>query len=502
MTFHKHKDKIVKGLAILMASLMILGALAPVVFADEQLPGVEETDDSGSEDNGDGDHTGDNEVDDEDEEDNAEGEDTGTDEENDGSNEDGEGDEDNDPEEPVEEVKPLVWNISLYPESRYEDDWFNENTLYHRIRGLYYNDPNNDGRRTERLFIRMDFTVDEGELAFPNINNLISQVGVYSDNSNVSMVDVDFLNEIYNMTTNNEDTGKNEQQEFIDRYIFSHNTTDKTRATLYVPIKPLMSHMKYTVRLSPGVVDVINTTRPNATNETKLWSFHTMAVPSIGEIDVIVQSILEDYDVREPIIINGKYLDRSVEVYFNDIRAYRVNLREDGGQQYLEVYLPRGRNKLEAGLYSITVENSGQHITELYGTLSVVPSSGYRLPPTEDLNYGVTTSYGNVSGLRRGEIIRLDHLEPFKEQTLRNSLQRYVLRSPIVEVRSSSTDLSQFSVEIPMDSGLYERYKVLRYNEVSRLWEEESSYLINVVDQKADILTYTTGIYVVAEPKY
>ncbi|QUH19147.1 hypothetical protein [Alkaliphilus sp. B6464] len=465
MTFHRYKDKIVKGLAILLASLMILGALAPVVFADEPTEITEENNGNEYEDN------------------DADGENNG-------------------PENPVEEVKPLVWNISLYPESRDEDDWFNENTLYHRIRGLYYRDLNNDGRRMERLFVRMDFTVDEGELTFSNINNLIAGVGVYSDNSNISMVDVDFLNEIYNMTTNNEDTGKNEQQEFIDRYIFSYNTTDKTRATLYVPIKPLMSHMKYTVRLSPGVVEVTNTTRPNTTNETRLWTFNTMAVPSIGEADVIVQSILEDYDVTEPIIINGKFLDRSVEVFFNDIRAYRVNLREDGNQQYLEVYLPRGRNKLEAGLYSIIIQNSGQHVRELYGTLSVVPSSGYRLPPTEDFSYGVATPYGNVSGLRRGEIIRLDHLEPFKEQTLRNSLQGYILRSPIVEISSSNTNLSRFSAEIPMDNGQYEKYKVLRYNDVSRLWEEESSYLINVVDQKADILTYTTGIYVVVEPKY
>ncbi|MDQ4680399.1 hypothetical protein, partial [Stenotrophomonas maltophilia group sp. RNC7] len=148
------------------ASLMILGALAPVVFAEEPTKITQES--NGNED---------------------------------------------------EKLKPLVWNISLYPESRDEEDWFNENTLYHRNRELYYIDPNNDGRRTERLFIRIDFTVDEGELTFPNINNLIAGVGVYSDNSNISMVDVDFLNEIHNMTTNNENTGKNEQKEFIDRYI-------------------------------------------------------------------------------------------------------------------------------------------------------------------------------------------------------------------------------------------------------------------------------------------
>ncbi len=449
MTFHKHKDKIIKGLAILMASLMILGALAPVVFAEEPTKITQES--NGNED---------------------------------------------------ENVKPLVWNISLYPESRDEEDWFNENTLYHRNRELYYIDPNNDGRRTERLFIRIDFTVDEGELTFPNINNLIAGVGVYSDNSNISMVDVDFLNEIHNMTTNNENTGKNEQKEFIDRYIFIQDATNKTKATLYVPIKPLMSHMKYTVRLSPGVVLATNTTRPNASNDTKVWAFNTMAVPSVGETDVIVQSILEDYDVREPIIINGKHLDPSIEVFFNDIRAYRVNLREDGEEQYLEVYLPRGRNKLGAGLYHITIQNSQQHTKELYGTLSVVPSFGHRLPPTEDLGYGTITSYGNVDGLRRGEIIRLDHLEPFKEQTLRNSLHRYILRSPIVEVRNSGTDFSQFSVEIPMDNGRYERYRVLRYNDVSRLWLEEGSYIINAVDQRVDIRTSTTGIYVVVEPKY
>ena len=469
MSYHKYKDKVVKGLAILLASMMILGAIAPVVFADEGT--LQEV----------------------------------------GENQ---GNEEDDEEEVPEEVEedPIQWTIKPYyksqdydptkPESYYTR--FNENTLFHNvpynIKELYYD----EARTEKRLFIKIEFTVDEGELTFPRITNLIEGLTIRSEGSSVSMVDRDFIMQIDAMTTKNETTGIDDRQAFVDKYIFVRNGTNKGNATLYVPIKPLMSHMRYNVELKAGVVDIDSnsTTRPNQF-ESMTWSFNTMAAPSIGEQDIEVQTVVEDYDIDEPIIIYGKFFYAStIEVYFNNTRAYRVRVREnDQGEEYLEAYLPRGRYKLDPGLYSITVENSSQHSKWLYGTLSVVPESNSNIPE-EKTTYGTNTEYGTVSGARRSEVIRLDHAEPVKDQILRNQLSGYILQSPIVQVNGSNVSLSNLVVEIPIDMGEYENYKVFRYNEVSRKWEEENQYSINKVDQRAEIITFNTGIFVVVEQKY
>ena len=255
-----------------------------------------------------------------------------------------------------------------------------------------------------------------------------------------------------------------------------------------------------------------------------------MAVPSISERSVVVQSVVEDYNVTEPIIIYGKYFDSYVDVFFNDVRAYRTRVYEDEQKkystkerdniyyveededsedddsndvdQYLEVYLPRGRNKLKPGLYNITIENSRDHSVELYGVLSVVPRSRSRVP-TENNRTGVITPYGTVigRGLRRLEAIRLDHKEPIKEEILRKQLTQYILRSPIVEISDNDYALYTYILEIPYTNGIESRFKVLRYDEFLRRWVRES-YRIDSVDQRVVVTTFNRGAFVVVEPKY
>ena len=113
-----------------------------------------------------------------------------------------------------------------------------------------------------------------------------------------------------------------------------------------------------------------------------------MADPVIT--DILVGSVVEDYDEDEPLIISGEFFYHTLEVYFNDIRAEDVEIEEDeDGNTYLEVYLPQGNDRLEPGIYNMYIENDENHVRELYGVFSVVregeriPIEEYRLKETE-----------------------------------------------------------------------------------------------------------------------
>lgn len=385
----------------------------------------------------------------------------------------------------AEEVLNPPKVVNIFPESRNEGQWFNEETLHHDIW---------DTQTRNRLFLKVAFDNKDNNLSFDyltGITKLRDFTTVHSDSSNVSMVDIEFLNDIDSMEPE-------KKRVFVARYIFRKDSTNK-KAYLYIPIKPLMSNMSYSVTLGQGIVY----TDKEQGNDSLAWNFNTMAIPSVAEKDVEVQSVIEDYDVNEPIIITGKFFySPTVEVYFNNVRAHRVRVNEDDeGEEYLEVYLPRGRNKLDPGLYDITVENSYNHSKWLYGTLSVVSEAEGRMP-VENSSLGTTTTYGIVSGARRAEIIRLDHSEPVREQALRNQLSQYNLKSPIVEVHSISYNAQTFHIEIPIEQGEYRNYKVLKYDELSRIWAEEKHYDINKIDQRAIVTTLSPGTFVVVESQY
>ena len=175
-----------------------------------------------------------------------------------------------------------------------------------------------------------------------------------------------------------------------------------------------MANMTYNVSIGANIVIEKNNYEGNS---AYTWEFNTMAVPFVPEDGVIIQSVIEDYDIYEPIIITGRFFyPETIRVYFNDIRAYRVRIRtckdgkienrsnrEDAGdkkdrndeiiEQHLEIYLPRGRrNKLEPGLYNIIIENSSNHSKELYGALSVVPNRTKM--PVEENKYSTLPHMG------------------------------------------------------------------------------------------------------------
>jgi hypothetical protein len=89
----------------------------------------------------------------------------------------------------------------------------------------------------------------------------------------------------------------------------------------------------------------------------------------------------------------------TVTVYFNDdIIASSVNVMEntETNEKYLEVYLPDGNNRLEPGIYSITVQNDADHQRIDCGTLSVVKAGEY--VPNEQYKVKGKEKKGEIRG--------------------------------------------------------------------------------------------------------
>ena len=79
-------------------------------------------------------------------------------------------------------------------------------------------------------------------------------------------------------------------------------------------------------------------------------------------------SISENYDVRQPVIIHGDNfnINNNVTVKFNDILAYRVDVKTDvQDKKYLQVLLP-GQQTFGTGIYNVTVQNSAACGQTLY----------------------------------------------------------------------------------------------------------------------------------------
>lgn len=417
----------------------------------------------------------------------------------------------------------LDWNIEGYPNSENKNKWFAEDVFYHKVRrNLYYDEDiyydSENKRKKERQFLRATFFVDDDvELELLSLDNLMSGITVYSDSGSISMLDVDFINDelhkIQAEYSDSENIQDEKIKEFIDKYIFIKDSNN--RATLYIPVKPLMPNMTYNVQINANIV-VDNKSYDG--NDSYTWDFKTMPVPSASEEGVIIQSVIEDYDVTKPLIIYGKdFVQSNTEVFFNDTRAYRTRVRQYRGDakygedreakeneeksevdQYLEIYLPRGRNKLKPGLYNIIIENSRNHSVEIYGALSIIPESNKKIPVEED-KYSTKTPYGFVRGSSIIELVRLDYKDPVKEEILKRQLANYTLKSPIVETVGRRYYV--YTLEIPVEQGVYKNYRVLKYDESRRTWVEEDCY-INDVDQRAIVTNTNLGIFVVVEPKY
>ncbi len=247
--------------------------------------------------------------------------------------------------------------ISKFPD---ENKSYDEKSLSHLVK---------DELTKDKYFIKLTFKDTDGNLRFNGdigLDNILSS-SVKSGTSGVSMIDSDFISMIKNK-------GDYEKDGYVSKYLFVKNT-EKKEAYLYIPVKLLSPQISYSVIIRSGII------RNDAGENAEInWSFKTEYLPYISNI--IVGSVPEDYDEEDPIILKGDFFSENVKVYFNDIEAEDIKIKEiedSNGQKevYLHVYLPTGRDRLDVGVYNIKIVNDDNHETIEYGSFSVVKSGEF-----------------------------------------------------------------------------------------------------------------------------
>lgn len=221
-----------------------------------------------------------------------------------------------------------------------------------------------------RYFIRLSYALDGNLQLSGNAFNSLNGSTVYSvGGSRTNIVDTDFLKIVAT------------KEDYINKYIFVKDN-NKNLAYLYIPIKPLRPQTSYEVKVLENIIyyDGGNSFDGSG-NKAETWVINTMAVPTVTGLTL--GSVGENYDIYEPIIIGGSYFDNdNISVLFNDTPAYNVVVHNNGDKGYLEVFLPRGRDRLKPGLYNISVlkNNKTDYSQTLYGKFSVVKASDLPLP--------------------------------------------------------------------------------------------------------------------------
>lgn len=219
-----------------------------------------------------------------------------------------------------------------------------------------------------RYFIRLTYKLDGDLRLTDNAFNLLRSSTLYSSGgSEANLIDTEFLSKA------------EETDGYVSRYIF---VKQGDVVHLYIPVKPLRPQTSYQVRINPNIIYYFGGNNFDGSgNRAESWSFGTMAVPTVTGLSI--GSVGEDYDVSEPIIITGDYFDTdNITVLFNDIPAYKVNVHNSDQGSYLEVYLPRGRDRLEPGVYDVKIikNNNDNYSQTLYASFSVVKASSQPAP--------------------------------------------------------------------------------------------------------------------------
>ncbi|MEN6461019.1 MAG: Ig-like domain-containing protein [Syntrophomonas sp.] len=237
--------------------------------------------------------------------------------------------------------------LSYYPDSSDSSECYDENTMLHDIQ---------DAVTANRQFLKITFEDIDGKLEL-NSRDDLQKTSVAAVGDETSLVDTNFIG-----------------QAAIDPYLLRKDRV-KGVAYLYIPIAKMKSQTSYRVTIPAGVV---KNDSSEEFNDPLSWSIITTAIPVIYDRKISVQSVGENYDPLEPIMLKGEqFSGTGLKVYFNDVAAAKVEVHSNGEEQYLSVYLPKKR--LTPGLYNITVANNVNHQTTAYGVFSVV-AAGENVP--------------------------------------------------------------------------------------------------------------------------
>ncbi|MBF8982495.1 Ig-like domain-containing protein [Lutibacter sp. B2] len=238
-------------------------------------------------------------------------------------------------------------------------------------------------KRNGRYFISVTFKDPDGTLRVNGEAGLAAMLDciVATAGSSETLIDKEYIIDIRQM-------GELDRDQYIKENILIKDTLKK-EATLYIPIKKLRPKVIYQAIIRSGIL-----TNDIAQNVEINWTFGTKSIPHISEI--IIGSVIEDYDEDEPIILKGDFLSiEDVSVYFNDIKAEKAEFEDENT---LKVFLPDGSDRLDAGIYDIVIKNDENHQTTLYGKLSIVKGGDKKDIPNEEYKIKEDKSIGEVHG--------------------------------------------------------------------------------------------------------
>lgn len=104
-----------------------------------------------------------------------------------------------------------------------------------------------------------------------------------------------------------------------------------------------------------------------------------------------------------------------------------------------------------------------------------------------------------TSNDRRSDIeIIIGRPDPYTVQLLRERLKGVKIKSEFINVSGSGYSTSGINLSIPYKDSDGKNLKILRYDETTRRWEEESFY-VDKIENRVNIFTNNQGIFVVVE---
>jgi len=440
---------------------------------------------------------------------------------------------------PDDANRPVLY--SAYPKSADTSVWFDEKALKHTIA---------DSFTADKYFIRAVFKDTDGTLIFNGLENLKSST-IRPSNGTANLLDIDFINKIIDM----EDSAR---EQILNKYIFVKNLD---QVTLYIPVKELRSQTTYEVSLASQAVAYDDDIGENMGNEAILWSFTTTTTPFVENIST--GSIPENYDSDIPLTIYGDFFyTDTVSVYFNDLKAtlgaktrnmLEVYLPSGGHRLKTGIYditVQNGVNHKRTLHGILGVVKAGEALSgdgyvlrniskgEIRSDTKVskdilMLSSGYNndaylkidldeLMGADVLLRGISfdgdsrnkigimetkSKWADITlyelalaqGQTRAQVnLKLGRTEPEVAKNLRNRLKNKVVRSEFLQVTGENLRFKNVFLSIPLQKGLSKNLTVYRYDEETRSFYEESA-TINLVDQRAELLTSNKGIFVVIE---
>jgi len=426
-----------------------------------------------------------------------------------------------------------------------EGKWFDNSDLFPRVITPI--------DTTIRYFVRLTFSDIEARATVnSNFIDLVKACNVYSEGGSMaSMIDMQVLD--YAATLKEE-----QQKTFIATYLFVKDAANK-RVYLYVPIKELRPQTTYIVNIKPEIIQFSETEGNQAVTwrftTMAIPSVHSISPGSVGENYDERKPVLihgDNFNINNNVTVKfNDGLAYRVEVKTDAQNKKYLQVLLPRGSKRLEpgIYNVTVQNSEACGqtLYGALsvvastngdIFREGQKIRTDYrssqgASVRVIDNaislkSGYKridyLQLDADYLLGEyrlsrlirlddDTTYRELEALSRWvvcnffdlrmkdyrddlAVIRTGRVAPVLTGGLYKEIQPFKACSPFIEVSLHNVRLDQYNLRIPFNPQECMRFKVLRYDEELRTWNEHPAY-ISRWDHWAELSHNQSGIYVV-----